>query len=41
MINVIKSSSKDIEDCFVCMAFFSFLATPLLLIAIAAGFSTL
>ena len=41
MISVIRSSGKDTEDCFVCMALFSFLTTPMLLLAIAAGFSAL
>ena len=41
MINVIRASGNNTEDCFVCMAFFSFLTAPLFLIAIAAGISAL
>lgn len=39
MISVIRSSGKGTEDRFISMTLFSFLTTPLLLLAIAAGVS--
>ena len=41
MISVVKSSARGTKDRFVGMALFSFLTTPLFLLAIAAGISAL